>query len=269
MFTAFLRRQHELDMKIFAEELEKFIGMIEQGKPFARGRFADGEGCILLNMDEAQGGWLERPRLTATWKHIPGDPEHERFRARLLAALTYSAPGYYVGIPCRSDHAERYAHFFDELKRLTRVPEEQLTFARVFHSYNYKRFNEVFLPAVYRRKLFLVCNERADSTTIPNVIRRWNVAAVNASLMSLHIIEEIKAYIADQRLKGGVFLLSPGPSAAIFAHELWSTNRENTYLDIGSTLDPIYFHASPCRGITRIYLRKWDEGQTAKPFEWG
>jgi len=198
-------------------------------------------------MDETQGGWLDRPRKTATWNHIPGEPEHEHFRAKFLAALTYSAPGYYIGLACRSDHAEQYAHFFNELKKLTRLPEEQLTFARVFHSYNYRQFNEDFLPAVFKRKLFLVCNERADSSTIPNVIRRWNVSAVNASLHSLGVIDEIKSYIQSEHLCGGVFLLSTGPSAAIFAHELWSANRENTYVDIGSTLDPVYFRSSPKR----------------------
>jgi hypothetical protein len=35
-------------MKVFAEELQKFVRMIREEEAFALGRFADGEGCIIL-----------------------------------------------------------------------------------------------------------------------------------------------------------------------------------------------------------------------------
>jgi hypothetical protein len=258
-------------MKDFASELQKFVQMIVTNRQFALGRFADGEGCILLNMGERQGGWLNRERVSSSWRHIPGNPSHEAFRTRLREALAYSAHDYYIGLPCRSGHAEQYAHFFSELKALTSVPEEQLTFARLFHSYNYHAFNNAFLPAVFaRQKVFLVCNERADSSGIPHVFRRWDVPAENASLSCSKTIRQIKEYLSIEKPLGGTFLISAGPSAAVIAHELWSFNRDNTYVDIGSTLDPVFFHASPCRGLTRTYLHKISAGDTdIQPFTWG
>lgn len=72
-------------MKDFASELQKFVQMIVTNRQFALGRFADGEGCILLNMGERQGGWLNRERVSSSWRHIPGNPSHEAFRTRLEA----------------------------------------------------------------------------------------------------------------------------------------------------------------------------------------
>ncbi len=257
-------------MKDFVKEFQKFVRMLKAGEEFALGRFADGEGCIILNMDESQGGWVNRERLSARWQHIPGDPIHEAFRSRLTAALAYAAPGYHVGLPCRSDHSSRYAHFFGRLKSMTNVSEEQLTFARVFHSYNYRAFIEDFLPTAFLRKVFLICNERADSSSLSGIVKRWDVAAENASLKSLSVIDEVKRYIVENRIRGGVFLLSAGPSSGIFAHELWHANRDNSYVDIGSAMDPIYFRSSPCRGITRNYLEAHACGDTpASPFVWG
>lgn len=258
-------------MKDFVHEFQKFVQKVLDGDFFALSRFADGEGCIIRNMGSPQGGWLDRQRVSASWKHIPGAPPHEKFRERLISALEHNQVGYYVGLPCSADHGPQYSHLFKELKSRTRVPEEQLTFARLFHSYNYPRFKSEFLPAALsHKKVFLICNERADSSQLPDIVHRWNVSAVNASLNSLSVIDDVSACISEKGIKGGVFLISTGPCAAIIVKELWIRNSENFYIDVGSGMDPIYFKNSPCRGITRTYLEKYERGETfKKPFVWG
>lgn len=256
--------------KSFPGELEKFVQMLRQRRPFALARFADGEGSILESRSGEPRGWINRTRESASWRHVPGDPAHEAFRRRLEDALQYNAPGYYIGIPCRSGFVSKYHHLFDVMWQQARVPEEQLTFSRLFQSYNHAAFMADFLPAATARGAYLVCNEKAESDTIEHILHRWNVSSVDAAIHSLSVIGEIKEYIRAHDIRGGVFLIAVGPAAAIFVRELWEFSRENTYVDIGSALDHILFRNSPCKGLTRIYLKKLAAGKTYdKPFTWG
>ena len=44
--------------------------------------------------------------------------------------------------------------------------------------------------------------------------------------------------ILDLNLKNHTILLSAGMAANVFIHDLWSQNKENTYIDVGSVFDP-------------------------------
>ena len=51
-------------------------------------------------------------------------------------------------------------------------------------------------------------------------------------------IEESKKYIQDECSEGYTFLFCCGPFGNILCHELTEFNSNNTYLDVGSTLNP-------------------------------
>jgi hypothetical protein len=121
------RRAHGYDrMKFthdFQADLQSILAELDSGRPFAFNRFADGELAILEQRDipTADG-----------WSSVNVS---DRFRERLLAALRYRHPDYYIGIgcPCCSR---------DEWKRLMalagREPDDpQVTFSTVFVNGNY------------------------------------------------------------------------------------------------------------------------------------
>jgi len=51
-----------------------------------------------------------------------------------------------------------------------------------------------------------------------------------------------------------IFLFAAGPLTEILIHEMWNVNRNNVYIDIGSTLDPILFNRK-----SRNYHSEGDE----------
>ena len=254
--------------KDFAAELTKFTNLLEGSHQFCLGRYADGEGCIIENMDLAEN-WLHRQRESATWRHIPGDPACEFFRSLLVEAISYNSPNYYIGIPTPSGHHPAFHHLFERLTQLTTVPQDQLTFARVFHSYNHAAFLNRFMPAATARDHYVICNEKADTSGLPALKARWNVASVDGALKCLPLVDEVLDYVEHFDVNDAVFLIATGPSGGVIAHRLWDSFPCNTYVDIGSALDPILFKDSPCRGETREYLKKIAKGHIYKePFEW-
>lgn len=60
-----------------------------------------------------------------------------------------------------------------------------------------------------------------------------------------------------------LYLLCAGPFGNILSHNLWSNNKNNTYLDIGSTLNP-YLETE---GFKRGYLYGSDD--VNKVCNWG
>jgi len=66
-------------------------------------------------------------------------------------------------------------------------------------------------------------------------------------------IDDLKKYITDNNIRDYVFLISAGPFANILVHQLHNFNKNNTYLDIGSTIDG--YLKLP---LTRRYLKGGD-----------
>ena len=63
-------------------------------------------------------------------------------------------------------------------------------------------------------------------------------------------LEQIKESISSDHK---IFLLSAGMCANVFVHDLWNYNNKNTYIDVGSALDPY-------AGIhSRGYMKKLDQ----------
>ncbi len=251
--------------KDFKEELSKFIDKVKAKENFALIRFADGEGSIVDNNPE----WLRRRRRSSRWEHIIGNKEHEDFRSKLTAALTYNSPNFYIGIPCKQAHQARFHYLFDFLKEKTTCPEEQLTFATVFKDFNWQRFLKEFVPACTERDCYLVANDfsKPPKEDWLKFKHTFPVPMENAHLHVNKNAEEILNYIRTNDIKDSVFLFCAGPASNVLIHTLWKECPHNSYIDIGSTLDNFLFKHSSCRGKSRVYIRK--NGNGYRPWEWG
>ena len=92
-------------------------------------------------------------------------------------------------------------------------------------------------------------------SNLPFNVKDENIFKIksNAWLHNLHLINDLKNHIIDNNIINHVFLISAGPFANILVHQLHSFNKNNTYLDIGSTIDG--YLKLP---LTRRYLRGGD-----------
>ena len=84
----------------------------------------------------------------------------------------------------------------------------------------------------------LYCNDEGDINSLPFSPDKIFPISKNAWEHDWDLIEESKKYIKDNNIKDYLFLFCCGPFGNILCHELTEFNQNNTYLDIGSTLNP-------------------------------
>lgn len=243
------------EAKDFRTDLVALELKLARHEPFAFSKFADGEWAILAGrpIDTTK-------RWNGEFRYRPDNEEDRAHRRALLEAFTYQSPNYYVGIGCRCCMGD-IAH--TEMRIACDQPAERLTWANLFVNSNYAFYRDRIIPqyATYRR-VRVVCNSRAVVNTLPFRCHTHFGIGTNAWADNASMISTVSTVAS--RVKGELFLFCAGPLGNRLAHKLNEINPENTYLDIGSTLDPWLFSGK--RGMTRRYLR--GEGTVKKACVW-
>jgi hypothetical protein len=239
-------------MKTFGEDLRKFEEMLRRRERFALVRYGDGELPIL------QG----RPIRYAEFQYTPGEPSDEECRERLLASMRYRDPGYHVGVSC-PDCIGPENHAW--IRQTSGQDAEHLTWSTLFVNSNYASFRERFLPIFRHYQVVLICKDAATLRDLPFPVMRDFRVGNNAWKADHGRVQEIQDAIQRERWEGCLFLVCAGPFAKILVHRLYQAFPQNTYLDIGSTLDPDLFGS--VAGKTRGYLR--GNGDLAETCVWG
>lgn len=229
-------------MKDFVLELEKFTNRIKNNVNFSFIRFADGEGSIIFNDIR----WTNRSRPSSSWKY---DESQSVFQQRLINSLEYNDENYFIGLPCKDGHHQRFHYLFDALKNKTNVSEDNLTFATIFKDYNWQTFLNCFMPEILKRDHAIVCHKNA----ITDIKENYRVPN-SAHLYCDSIIDKMRHDVVSNQNK--IYLFCAGPASNVIIHELWKINKNNTYIDIGSALD----HKMFPKNLSRIYIKKNGKG---------
>lgn len=210
-------------MKLFQEEIKKFYNKLCNKENFSLARFGDGE-MLAMRGDTIASGCGE-------WNTNGALPQYEIARNLLREAFTYQDPGYHVGIVCPCCQGE------DNFKKMvveSGQPMSNLTFANIFVNGNYDFFVDKYITLFKEREIVLVANEKSQVNRLPFSGMLYPVK-YDAWVVNQPLIEVLKN---ETWCKNKVFLFACGPLGKILACELWKVNKENTYLDIGSTLHP-------------------------------
>lgn len=210
-------------MKDFHGEIVKFYERLEQGRPFCLNRFGDGEWLAIQGIPTAIVG--------GEWTYEPS-PAHEHARQQLIEAFRYTDPNYHVGILC--PHCLKQPTLHTAMREFAQQPDEQLTYATVFVNANYSYFLEHYIPWLQQRSnIILVSNANSNLENFPIVFRHWYPVQYNAWVKDQQLIESF--LVAGHQNQ--IVLISAGPFGKILAHQWWTRNPQNIYLDVGSTLD--------------------------------
>lgn len=231
-------------MKSFKDDFAKFQQMIQNHEPFAISRNNDGEMIILFNefidiQKKCNGEFIYDPR----------QPQHKFFREKLMESAKYKASNYYVGIACRCCVGDNK---HEKLKTLTGQDEEHLTWGNIFVNSNYPLYVQQILPLFNEYNVVMVVNHKAITYDLPfrdKIVKTFNVGT-NAWMRDYKLVDEMKSYIEQNHIEGHMFLFAAGPFSNILIHECFKSSSNNTYLDIGSTLDDVM-----SLGATRGYLQ--------------
>ena len=215
-------------MKDFRGELARFESMLRHREPFAIGRFGDGEIRI------ARDSPVDYPDFS----YDPRSSEQRWYRDRLVDALRHRQRNYFVAIsaPCCVGDAEFFVY-----RSLAAQPEESLTFACLFVNSNYSLFRQSWLPLFAQYDVHLICQLEATADALPFRVREISHVGDNAWIRDYGLIERLRARIEAGRITGALFLIAAGPFGGVVAQQLFAFAPWNTYLDVGSTLDPLLF----------------------------
>lgn len=232
-------------IKDFREDFFKLYKMFTQWRNFTFTRFNDGELAIL------KGNFIDlRGKAHGEFKFDPADTRDQELRMRLLKSFQRRAPDHFVGICNPMGFGMENWRMMVELSG---QDMDQLTWANLFVNANYPLYLEYFVKEFANRRVVVVCNKDADLGKAPFAVVKEFRVGVNAWMDDAGVVSVMSEWIRSSGVRDHVFLLAAGPFGDILAGELSEVSKENTYLNVGSTLDPLIG-----LGATRGYLRGED-----------
>lgn len=225
-------------MRDFNEELWKFMEMLDAGENFALNRFGDGELTAINRKDFDMVG-VGKVNEFSYFK----DSEKYNYSRNLLEDSFYNKqPNYFKGIPCHCCVLGNEAlEIYNKLDK-----QDNWTWANIFVNGNYSDFKSYFPTTLENRNVIVVSHKKTKIDDLSFDVDAHITISSDAWVEDLEIIQEIIDTIEVYEWKDVVVLIAGGPFANIAVNELWKWNQNNTYLDIGSTLDP-YLFGKPTR----------------------
>jgi hypothetical protein len=220
----------------FDNDFDFFWSKIENNENFAFARYADGE--VMLMIGQEVGGNTQAAR-TDKWTA----PNHlTRVGKDLQKTLQHTEDNYYYAISGSNDNYNDYNFLRSNITQKS----DNITFVNLWINANYKRTLAKYNSL--KRDVILICNEKAKKESFP-----FNVVAILPFPNNCIDFWETSAdyYMWDlskrfQDEKDTLVLVSCGPVSEIIISELYTLNPNNTYIDVGSSIDE-YIHGYKTR----------------------
>ncbi len=206
--------------KTFKNDIEVIFNLLKNKYKFAFSKYADGEFAILTN---------KKITNCDNWTFNPD--EHNLYHKELLNSFKYNEIGYYVGISCPCCVGNKDTKW---MRDNVGVSNDYLTWANIFVNSNYEFFKRNFLPEFNNHNVILIANKNANINNLPFKVEEFIPITNTAWIDNFNLINELS--LVDYKDK--LFLFCAGPLGNMLSAKLWSVNKNNIYLDIGSTLNP-------------------------------
>lgn len=202
----------------FREDIEFLFNRLENKEKFSFSKYADGEFAILANQN-----------ITNVDNWTFNTEKHKHVRDELVKSFKFNDPNYYVGVSCVCCQPLEHVMWMRE-----QSGQSNLTWANVFVNSNYPYFVDKFIPEFSNHKVVLFARKDARYTELPFAVDQFIPISSEAMIDDFELLNEfpIESY------KDHLFLFCAGPLGNMLAAKFWELNKNNTYLDIGSTLNP-------------------------------
>jgi len=232
-------------MKDFNLAFDALLNKIEKKENFAFTRFSDGELFILqdktliLADNHYVTGEITGPNRYTKEEHKEFHPDkHQFYREKLIECYRHNQDEYYKGI-CTSTDGHVGKQNFDWLINFHGGDHDNLTFANLLINANYHRFIEELVPLLQGREIIYVVNELADTSKLPFEISREFIIGSNCMINNYNTSEQLRKYIEDNQITDAIVLCSAASLSNFIIYDCFSDNPNNTFLDIGSCLNPL------------------------------
>lgn len=237
-------------MKDFKQEFEKYKKMVVDHIPFAFSRWADGEIWILQNRSYSLSPTSYGYVYPEDQKDFDAN-KHQFHREKLWQSLKYSSPTYHIGITTGSDAGIHGYSPRDWMIENSGSNIEQITYANLWINSNYRRFRAEVIPLFSQYKTVLMCNERSNLSNWQNLQKVFYVGS-NCIINDDNKIDEMAEWVEKEKPKGWLFLFAASSLGNLCIHRLHQIAPENTYIDVGSALNP-----DLGLSLDRAYLSAW------------
>lgn len=230
-------------MKTFESHFNLLKEKLLNNENFAFLRFSDGELFVMQNkrLELGENYFVIGNQLGSgryneeeQKKFIPEENQNER--NLLIQSLKHNQKNYFKGICTRPDVD---LETFNWQLELAGGDDEHMTWSNLFINGNYERYLTEIVPIFKTKKIIMIVNKSANLSELGfNVIKDFRVGN-NCFINDTGIIGEIHNFIEQNKIEDFVFLVSAASLSNLIIHKLYSDFPNNTYLDIGSTLNPI------------------------------
>jgi hypothetical protein len=254
-YTYFISKNRKKKFKIDFQKLES---KIKNNQNFAYLRFSDGELFVMQNkkLIISRNFWsLDNKKIKSKFsqseKKIFLPKKHQFYRNKLEESLKYKKKNYYKGISCTCCNGKNNVNFMKQIANF----DKNLTFSNLFQNGNYPKYVSNILKLFSKKKVIIIANKDVSLKYLPfKVKKKFNIGE-NCFINDYHLIKTLKKYIKDNSVKNHIFLIAASSLSNLIIHELFKEFDDNTYLDVGSTLN--YYFNKKIDNISRSYLSEY------------
>jgi hypothetical protein len=226
-------------MHKFFTDFDYFWNLIENGENFTFARYADGEVMLMQGREVTE---FTQAYNIDKWKSPSNLTKVGR---ELLDTLNHTENNYYYAISGVNDNIND----FNFLKNKIKHNQNNITFVNLWINANYQKTKDKMTSL--KRDVILICNENAKSKSFPfkvkEIIPFPNDCITFWEENSSSFIDELLKKFKD--VNNQLFFISCGPISEIIIDKLFLSNPNNSYVDVGSSIDE-YVHNK----ITRPYM---------------
>lgn len=225
-------------MEKFKSDFEYFWSLIEKGENFTFARYADGEVMLMKGQPVTEGTQafsIDKWKAPNTLTKVGGE---------LIATLNHTEPNYFYAISSKTDNINDYQYLKENIKQT----EDKLTFVNLWINANYLSMKRKL--CANKREVILICNEEAKIENFPfNVTEIIPFPNDCINFWENNSVEFLDKLNNFKDLNNQLIFISCGPISEIIIHKLYENNPNNTYVDVGSSIDE-YVHGK----LTRPYM---------------
>jgi len=232
-------------MKDFKNAFDTILQKVKAKENFAFSRFSDGELFILQNKTVVLAdnhyitGNIKGANRYTKEEHKEFYPDkHQKYRNKLVECYRHNQHNYFKGI-CTSTDGHVGKENFNWMIDFHDGDHENLTFSNLLINANYSRFVEEMIPALCSRDIIYVVNEMADTNGLPFHIKKHFKIGSNCMINNFDTSCDVANYIKENNIKDHIILCSAASLSNFIIHDCFKQNSSNTFLDIGSCLNPL------------------------------
>jgi len=196
------------------KDFNLILNKIKNKEPFALVRFGDGEFNVLNNIPCNRQGFSFK--MNNGFFSESCNCMDEGFRSELQKVYKYKSKNFYIA---------------------TNKKDAKIS-AMIFINANYINFLENFIPLFNNISTSIVCHSSGNIEKLPFKIKKNYEIQNNAWYYSFGLEDVI---LRDLKIDREIVLVAGGAYSCVLIKELWEKNKNNIYIDIGSTLDPFLF----------------------------